>query len=84
MEKETAMLTGEVMATPTVVETAMPTEEVMATPTVVETAMPTEEVMATPTVAAKKASKAADHLVEVQRMLDQGTDGSPGPPADGH
>ena len=31
VEKETAMPTGEVMATPTVVETAMPTEEVMAT-----------------------------------------------------
>ena len=50
---------------------------------VVETAMPTEEVRATPMVAAKEASKAADHLVAVQRMLDPSTDGSPGPPADG-
>ena len=44
-------------------ETAMPTGEVMATPTVVETAMPTEEVMATLMAAEKEASMAAVHLV---------------------
>ena len=65
-------------------ETAMPTGEERGTAMVVETAMPTEEVRATPMVAAKEASKAAEHPVEVGRILDPGTDGSELPLADGH